>query len=221
MARRHPRSAFERPGGGRGRSSGGKHAVDLRAHRAARRSRPPRTPTGGSSSTHDCDLLNRDLEKEPWVEFLRGSTPGARKPDRSLVPGRNPRRIQVEAISGTDTLLLEVSVHDRFLTPPGIPGRPYFRPGKEAGEGCPLRFLVQWVARRYVRAALPDAFNERIRPIHCGLSAFFDRHERSLPEVFIRVEPMTELPPDSPTDVPWHWSPRRVGIIRSGMKMED
>src|SRR3954471_9541560 len=51
-------------------------------------------------TSHDCDVVNGRLDKEPTVEVLRATVVQQKKPDKQQVWGRNPREMQLAADDG-------------------------------------------------------------------------------------------------------------------------
>ena len=64
--------------------------------------------------SHDCDILNPDFQKEPWVEVIVARPVGEGGGDPALRNGRNPRRIHFDARIGGRSVDLEASIHDRW-----------------------------------------------------------------------------------------------------------
>jgi hypothetical protein len=65
-------------------------------------------------TSHDCDVVNDRLEKEPTVEVLRAEVVSRKSPDRQQVWGRNPRAMQFEVDGGgTTPVVLSMKVHER------------------------------------------------------------------------------------------------------------
>jgi hypothetical protein len=116
--------------------------------------------------THDCDILNRDLNKEPYVEFIIAQR--CEHVAGDLMYGKNPRRLIVEHAGEH----LELDVHQRHRVP--REELQFCTPVAEL-TGRNRQLLRRWLANRYARAAFPDAFNDRIASalpkIHKALKA--------------------------------------------------
>lgn len=110
--------------------------------------------------TQDCDLV-QNLEKEPFVEFIAGYEVSSHNP--SLFHGKNPRRLQVQAIANDRKQeMLDISIHDRFR----IPKQELLRLSPDGDRQLSVRdrkLLTGWIAKRYTRHAFPDEFNRRLR----------------------------------------------------------
>jgi hypothetical protein len=104
--------------------------------------------------THDCDLLNHDFEREPYVEFVWAKYLD-QPPTGELLHGKSPRQL----VLSTDRGDFEISIHSRCRV-----GRPTLCDLMPAGilDKHNLRLLRRWLASRYQRAGFPDAFNDRI-----------------------------------------------------------
>ena len=111
-------------------------------------------------SSHDCDLVNFSLEKEPVVEVLGAKRVDAGKIDGQQQSGRNPRTLQFRTDSSTGPSMLSCTVHDRWSIPRGL-----LLQEPPAGNLPPKmrRLIAEWLAKRYIRAAFPTAFDQRWR----------------------------------------------------------
>ena len=58
-------------------------------------------------TSHDCDIANFSLKKEPLVEVIRAGPTKAQSIDKQKAWGRNPRKIQVEAKEKGTKVILE------------------------------------------------------------------------------------------------------------------
>jgi hypothetical protein len=64
-------------------------------------------------TSHDCDIVNGRLEKEPLVEIVRAEVVTRALPNKDQSWGRNPRALQLQIDSGGDGVVLGIQVHDR------------------------------------------------------------------------------------------------------------
>jgi hypothetical protein len=112
--------------------------------------------------SQDCDLLQPDLSKEPFVELIR-----IRPASGSHLPpawGQSPREMQFNDPPGLNGGTRFVcSVHDRVRI-----DRQYLQNQKPDHDREfnkeNVKRICHWISRRYVRAAFPDAFNDRVKP---------------------------------------------------------
>ena len=111
--------------------------------------------------SHDCDVSQRSLQKEPWVELVV-----ARVLDRplngALTRGKHPRVLEVGATLDGSAVAVRVSSAERWLAPRE----------RLLGSG-PAAFLATeppgivpaWLSSKYIREAFPDEFNRRWRTV--------------------------------------------------------
>lgn len=144
--------------------------------------------------SHDCDVVHESFEKEPFVELVR-CRPA--QPDGNLEHAKNPRRLQfpveVEGASAT----YEISIHDkvrvdrRILIDVAPDQRILLQDNTRA-------MIAEWVARRYTRTALPDAFNMRLgmrehRQLRERIKRLLERYGSEITGVYILLSPDREL----------------------------
>ncbi len=134
--------------------------------------------------SHDCDVTNASLAAEPTVEFLRLTVVSTR--NGNLHWGKNPRRYQFTDPHRSPPILYETSVHDRAVVPrERLIGHAPDSDGALAPES--LRRLCRWVAARYVRAAFPDSFNDRVAPAVDELRPFLKSAGDLLTGIYLLV----------------------------------
>ncbi|HLO99559.1 MAG TPA: hypothetical protein VK171_13270, partial [Fimbriimonas sp.] len=108
--------------------------------------------------SQDCDLLQSQVAKEPWVECLACTEIAT--PDGNFQQGKNPRRHDFPISQDEKLAWLRASIHDRCRFPrEKLIGT---KPNAEcllSSGAC--RTITGWVARRYTRSAFPDEFNRR------------------------------------------------------------
>lgn len=116
--------------------------------------------------SHDCDLA-ADERREPHAEFVAGCEIDGDRPEYRH--GRNPRVLHV-AIA--DDRWIEISIHDRFRVSKS--GLKQARVDPTASvKDADLEVLTSWIAKRYTRAAFPDAFNDRLKRVDKPLEKLF------------------------------------------------
>jgi hypothetical protein len=112
-------------------------------------------------TSHDCDVTNASFTLEPYVELIVARP--VQIQDGNCSGGKNPRRLHlaIETPGGSRPYAFEahqrVAIERRALL------------GVAPATDHTLRFsdrrlLGVWLAKRYDRAAFPDAFNARTRP---------------------------------------------------------
>ena len=148
-------------------------------------------------TSHDCDVLNASIVKEPLVEVLRAraldDSAGQRGPFSS---GRNPRALRLSEVSlQGDDVALDLAVHDRW----GIPREllmneaPVDRLPPREG-----RLVAEWLAKRYIRSAFPTQFDRRWSGRSKAWWKLLKSHSSWIRGVYLRLHTLRELPADDP-----------------------
>ena len=146
-------------------------------------------------SSHDCDIVSPSLHKEPFVEVLRGRISTAGKLDKQLSGGRNPRILHLGFHAEAADALLVCSVHDRWP----IPRELLLGEGPQGQLADKERRLVaEWLAKRYIRAAFPTAFDLRWRTKMKTWQRLLRRYSEWLQGVYLRLNTLAELPEGAP-----------------------
>ena len=143
-------------------------------------------------TSHDCDILNASLAKEPLVEVLRARVPDVAAGQRSHhSAGRNPRALRLSevAVRG-DAIALDFAVHDRWAIPRELL--------MEEAPAARLtdrkrRLVAEWLAKRYIRAAFPTAFDARWRGQSKAWRKLLKRHSYWIQGVYLRLDTQDEL----------------------------
>lgn len=109
--------------------------------------------------SHDCDIVNHDFDAEPCCEVWVGRI--VDEADGNKVRGKNPRVIHLRVPTGDTEKVVEGLAHhrefiDRRLLALDDPA--------SVLDNRARTELTRWLAARYIRAAFPDEFNERVRP---------------------------------------------------------
>lgn len=136
--------------------------------------------------SQDCDVVCTSFALEPTVEFLIARPASMR--DGNLHRGKNPRRLQFDLGDRT----LEIRCAERLVFDRKI----LARHAPEKGTALPLTvaaLLPEWVAKRYTRAALPDALVERMREAAKSLGKILSKDGEFVSALFLLIEPDAEL----------------------------
>ena len=146
-------------------------------------------------TSHDCDIVNSSIEKEPFVEVLRANALSVSKKDKRQFGGRNPRTLQFTVYGNEGPLLLSCISHDRWVVPRSLLMN-------ESPERClpykERRLLAEWLAKRYIRAAFPTAFDQRWRSKLKDWQNLLKKYSERLQGVYLRLNTLNELPPGEP-----------------------
>lgn len=148
-------------------------------------------------TSHDCDVVNKSLDKEPRVELLVGRPHRAPKPDKGQAGGRNPRTLELVIPTEDGPHILKLSVHDRWTIPRELLEQ-------EAPATClpdkERRLVAEWLAKRYIRAAFPTSFDQRWRQGK-NLSKWtklLNKYSEWIQGVYLRLSTDQELSDDKP-----------------------
>lgn len=145
-------------------------------------------------TSHDCDVLNGKLEKEPTVEVLRAAVVQQKKPDKQLVWGRNPREMQLAVSDGAGgEVVLAVKVHERWSMPRELLA---LEAPRCVLDGKPRRLIAEWLAKRYIRAAFPTAFDARWRSKMRDWTSLLEGQSQWVQGVYLRLNTQVELSDD-------------------------
>lgn len=145
--------------------------------------------------SHDCDIVNFSLDKEPVIEVLRLRVSGTDKVDRLQASGRNPRMLQLTAEVNEVKHVLCCAVHERWTVPRDLlmrGGPAHALPRKDS------KLVAEWLAKRYIRAAFPSAFDQRWRRKHKEWQNLLRDQSDWTQGVYLRLNTLDELPAETP-----------------------
>jgi len=136
--------------------------------------------------SHSCDLLNPNLIKFPKVEIIIGNI--IPSPNGSYQKRRNPRILHLPIMVGRDEIWTELRVENRtFLNREKLCGH---NPDPDRRLLDINRWeMALWISGSYYRSALPDAFQECIRPNVKRLERIFRELNRHISDVLIDIYP--------------------------------
>lgn len=144
--------------------------------------------------SQDCDIVHHSLENEPEVELVLCNRSSSQA-DGNLRHGKNPRQLHLEYEDGR----IAVEIRDRVWVPKQSLAK--FEPDDTLDDES-TDTLIRWVARRYLREAFPDAFNNRLRSIQKKLSKLSKKASAGpVSGLFIEIEPFAELDAAEPYEV--------------------
>lgn len=146
-------------------------------------------------TSHDCDVLNVSIDKEPVVEVLRMREAAGGKVDKRLSSGRNPRTLHLAIETGKRQVVLSCVAHDRWTIPRKLLAqeRPaHVLPDKQC------RLVAEWLAKRYIRAAFPTAFDQRWRSKLNNWQRLLRQHSEWMQGVYLRLSTLDELAAETP-----------------------
>ena len=142
-------------------------------------------------TSHDCDVVNDRLEKE---SNRRGAS---RASARTLIHGQatsvgpNPRVIQIQSQDESGGfVILSMRVHERWTLPREVLST---EPPARVLKAKERRLIAEWLAKRYIRAAFPSAFDERWRARMRDWINLLEKRSRWIQGVYVRLNTLDEL----------------------------
>jgi len=110
-------------------------------------------------TSHDCDINSRNFTDEPYAELVIARESAF---DGNKKMGKSSRFLQLEINVKGEDRCYEFRASDRFSIERSrlvsFSPSAYLSPKN-------TNFLSEWLARRYSRAAFPNAFDKRISPL--------------------------------------------------------
>ncbi|MDB4308213.1 hypothetical protein N9985_02920 [Gammaproteobacteria bacterium] len=145
--------------------------------------------------SHDCDIVHQG-NHEPRVEVCLAAVvepPG----NPNFYYGKNARRLHLKVeIDAVGPLVLELKAHERYSISRDTLTN-YTPDGDAELAEREVTTIKNWLASRFVRAALPDEFNERIRPAWARISTIAKRCRESMSAIYISLDPRVEVETDA------------------------
>lgn len=140
--------------------------------------------------THDCDLVQADFAKEPYVEVLAIEPITAA--DGNLTHGKNSRLLDFTI----GVSAFRASCHDRFRIDRRLLTN--LSPSEAHPVDSALCDLITgWISKRYIRPAFPDEFNIRLNQETRAIRKYFKRYGHLFERIYIACNPqLEELPGD-------------------------
>jgi hypothetical protein len=141
--------------------------------------------------SQSCDLTHADLASEPYAEVIVGQWTDTRSVE--LLYGKHPRclHLPVQCQEGDEQTLTLAPWHrmqfPRERLAERVPDLEYFLLRTD------LQVLTTWLAQRYVRGALPDAFNDLLTRKRKKWEKLRKRLSGHVSGLFIELNPSGEL----------------------------
>lgn len=133
--------------------------------------------------SHDCDICQPDLDKEPWVELLPCHAV-ERRPRGDLTLMKNPRRLEFQAADGRSTRVYYALAAERWSAP-----RDQLAGVGPAGflTTSPADLLPSWIGRRYTRVGFPNSFDRRWKPALRAVDRALEADGEYLAAMFVTI----------------------------------
>lgn len=144
--------------------------------------------------TQSCDLVHHKLEDEPYAECIECRP--IDKVDGNFTYGKNPRCLHLYIVAENgDERAVEIRPHrmhrfDRSILGELIPNDRYYL----SERTC--RILIRWLAGRYLRAAFPDEFNNRMYVVKEKLKKKAVKLADLVTGIYVMIIPDKEIAPD-------------------------
>ncbi len=160
--------------------------------------------------THDCDLINLNLEKEPCAEFF--CVRKIESIDGNYAYGKNPRMLHLETGESklefdiNRTLKIDRSVltkHALKLNGPKIPR-------------SKMVDVLNWLSKKYSRSAFPEEFNnilKQIPKLDSGLTKIYETFPVIL-KIFFLINPDKEIEPSEKYNL-------RIYVLLKGISLDE
>lgn len=140
--------------------------------------------------THDCDLVQADIVKEPYVELLAIEPIAA--VDGNQTHGKNSRLLDFTI----GVSAFRACCHDRFRIDRRLLASLAPSQAHPVGESlCDL--IADWISKRYIRPAFPDEFNIRLKREERAIRRYLKKYGQVFERIYIVCDPLfEELPGD-------------------------
>ncbi|MDR2169212.1 MAG: hypothetical protein LBP59_03630 [Planctomycetaceae bacterium] len=151
--------------------------------------------------SQSCDICYHKQDDELWIEVLLARL--IDKQDNAAIQGRRQRCYHLEIYDKTTETKnwFDANINDRYKIDRNLcadykPSPQWIIDPKE------IRSIIQWIAYRYIRIALPDAFNNRIRHKKNDLKKLLkNNNSQYISGIYINLQPKRELSPNETYNV--------------------
>lgn len=149
--------------------------------------------------SHDCDIANDDLEREPFIEMVPAAA--LTEPDGNHQYARNPRELHLPLLDNAGGQMgwfrldapRKFMVEKASLVGVGTPGA-QIHPDHH-------HTLQDWLATRYRRHALPDALVGRLRGVMSLLGKKLKSRGEQVIGLWLEYDPRDELESGDPYEI--------------------
>lgn len=137
--------------------------------------------------SQSCDLVHHDIANEPHAVFLLLKQIDSVESEYSH--GRNPRIIHFPTL---DESSFEAWAWNQVTIPrEELVKHPL--DGHLLVDARELRYILDWLAKRFTRIAFPDAFNESLRAKSSNIRTLLKKKHSLFSEILLRVDPFDEI----------------------------
>ncbi len=110
--------------------------------------------------THNCDLFNPSLEKEPFAEFF--CVKKVESCNYEFAYGKNPRKMQIEL---TDGFVYEFDINRKVSIDRRVLVDIKLEVHNSIIQKNEMDLILGWHSKKYSRSAFPDEFNKILKEI--------------------------------------------------------
>lgn len=142
--------------------------------------------------SQDCDLVHDDYDDEPVVEVLLAKRIADSEKRSELLAGKNPRHLQLRMSDENGKFFAEARPFDRWM----VPRHHFEQYGPDAVVSLDrdsLERIPDWLAKRYNRPALPDAFNDRTSTARSKFLKLLQKKHKYVTGIFVELSTYEEL----------------------------
>lgn len=165
--------------------------------------------------SQSCDLVHHCYASEPVAEvYLCEPLALDAKPDGNLTAGKSPRDLHIPFVSEGTQHWFRIHSKGRALVPRHVLAAIDPDVSLVVPESS-VRVLQRWIINRVVRAAFPDAFNERTRKARGKLEDRLKKAGTHLLGLYVSLSSWDELGNDEVYGVDF------VGLVAEGLAREE
>lgn len=165
--------------------------------------------------THSCDVVHGSLEDEPYAEAILAKA--ISDTNGNLTHGKNSRKIHVELHKNKEAKLCEFSTSNRiFFDRRKLAD---FEPATTYQiDETILKNLIDWLSKKYNRAAFPNSFNDRLKEhkITEKIKDILKNNGHDVMGLYIKLDSYKELADNEPYKILFLFM-----VISDGAKNSD
>jgi hypothetical protein len=151
--------------------------------------------------SQDCDIVNDNLTKEPFADWLIARC--IKELDGTCLYGKNARKLHFQH----NGIFYEVLAYERVSTSRKLLEKISAEPSQVL-PSLLTKQAAEWLSKRYIRPAYPDAFNKRINEAKKQAKKTLKKDHELFRLILIKIHPNKELPADQT------YSVSIVGVMR-------
>ena len=140
--------------------------------------------------SHDCDIVEEDLEREPFIEVIVGEFVDSPCPNHTNA--KSPNKLHLRLVANGQPRYLELIATEKRPVPKS--SFLYVQPDQSVSLSSKSHETLQaWLALRYRRAAFPDALNKHLSALRDALQKIGKKAPEAIIGFYIYYEPDREI----------------------------